>query len=219
MIVKATMKSSFLHWRKVSVDAVYHRENAPFMVRRNHRKVIPAAAVDHAEPRIPLYSTKMPDVKPHEYMPVVNFETYITDLEKIDKKLADELREVHYEPDALVRTREWEPPKEIHQSILMLYKRYYNQGKTPPIEERVLAFREAGYPDWYLMKMIKQDSIKTEQFANLGKFIEDIFGKVDTKKQAAPKKRTLKQLLNIRGGVIPVTIDASDEPKDDGCDV
>jgi len=220
MIVKATMKSSFLYWRKVTVDEVYHSENAPFMMRRNHKRGLPSATtVEPAEPRIPSYSTKMPDAKPHKYTPVVNFETYIMELEKNDKKIAEEIRAVHCEPVEVIKPQKWTPPKEMHKSIIMLYERYYSQGKTPPIEERVLAFREAKYPNWYLMEMIKHDSTKMEKIEKMEQFMKDVFGKVDTKKQAAPKKKTLKQLLNIRGGVIPVSIDASNEPKYDEYDV
>lgn len=92
----------------------------------------------------------------------------------------------------------WKGPSEMHPSIEKLYADYYNKHEIPPIDIRVKAFGEAGYPEEILTAMKEKWEARLAARPELAKFVHDIFGKVSTKKDAPPKKKTLSQLLNIK---------------------
>ena len=92
----------------------------------------------------------------------------------------------------------WVAPTDMHPSIEKLYVQYYNKNEIPSIGVRMTAFREAGYPEEVLASMKEKWEARLEAKPELDKFVRDIFGKVSTKKDAPPKKKTLSQLLNIK---------------------
>jgi phosphoglycolate phosphatase-like HAD superfamily hydrolase len=92
----------------------------------------------------------------------------------------------------------WKGPSEMHPSIEKLYADYYNKHEMPPIDVRIKAFREAGYPEEILTSMKEKWEARLAARPEFDKFVHDIFGKVSTKKDAPPKKKTLSQLLNIK---------------------
>ena len=207
------MEGAFRHWKKIVVDEVYHKSNAPFMLRKNRPPPsrmtnLPSCDV---KARIPIVTKTVLPPEPLPYVPVANFESYITDLEKQDPESAERLKTKQCEDVCGLITCDtssrWSPPSEIHESLIRLNMMYYSKGVKPPIEERVMAFREAGYPDWYLVDMLKKDQNAKDNMANIDDFVFKIFGDVENKKVTAPKKKTLRQLLNIRGGVVPVKVD------------
>lgn len=90
------------------------------------------------------------------------------------------------------------PVDDVHPSIQRLYTEYYNKQKIPPIEERVQAFRAAGYPEHVLEDMVTKHLKRMDSKSEDEQFIKNIFGEVSNKKEAPPKKKTLSQLLNIK---------------------
>ena len=206
------MKGAFRHWKKVAVDDVYNSSNAPFMLRKQRPPPIASvrtSVTSDVHLRLPVISKELPQPKPTVYVPVINIDAYICDLEKQDPVRAKEILKEHTGVVVGDRPRKipWYPPRGIHESIIRLNTMYYSKGVKPPIEERVMAFREAGYPDWYLVEMLKKDHKAKENEDALGEFIYTVFGNMDNKKVTAPKKRTLKQILNIKGGVVPVRME------------
>ena len=97
-----------------------------------------------------------------------------------------------------IASPKWKGPNEMHPSIEKLCTDYYNNYEMPPIDIRIKAFREAGYPEEILTSMKEKWEARITARPEFDKFIRDIFGKVSTKKDAPPKKKTLSQLLNIK---------------------
>jgi hypothetical protein len=80
-----------------------------------------------------------------------------------------------------------------------LYAEYYSKGVKPPLKERVLAYSKIGYSDQKLAKMIKFEDEQKKKLAENEKFLETIFGDPAKKKSsAAPKKKTLAQLIGFK---------------------
>ena len=80
-----------------------------------------------------------------------------------------------------------------------LYTKYYSKGVKPPLKERVLAYSKIGYSDQKLAKMIKFEDEQKKKLAENEKFLETIFGDPAKKKSsAAPKKKTLVQLIGFK---------------------
>ena len=104
------------------------------------------------------------------------------------------VRRIVYE----INPPKWKGPNEMHPSIEKLCTDYYNNCEMPPIDIRIKAFREAGYPEEILTSMKEKWEARIAARPEFDKFIHDIFGKVSTKKDAPPKKKTLSQLLNIK---------------------
>ena len=80
-----------------------------------------------------------------------------------------------------------------------LYTKYYSKGVKPPLKERILAYSKIGYSDQKLAKMIKFEDEQKKKLAETEKFLETIFGDPAKKKSsAAPKKKTLAQMIGLK---------------------
>ena len=80
-----------------------------------------------------------------------------------------------------------------------LYTKYYSKGMKPPLKERILAYSKIGYSDQKLAKMIKFEDDQKKKLAETEKFLETIFGDPSKKKSsAAPKKKTLAQMIGLK---------------------
>lgn len=83
--------------------------------------------------------------------------------------------------------------------IESLYTKYYSKGVKPPLNERVLIYSKIGYSDQKLAKMIKFEDVQKKKLAETDKFLETIFGDPTKKKSsAAPKKKTLSQMIGLK---------------------
>lgn len=106
------------------------------------------------------------------------------------------------------------PTDDVHPSIQRLYTEYYNKQTMPPIEERVKAFREAGYPEHVLEDMVTKHLKRIDSKNEDEQFIKNIFGEVSNKKESQPKKKTLSQLLNIKKPRV-IAMDIEDDVDED----
>jgi hypothetical protein len=82
--------------------------------------------------------------------------------------------------------------------LATLYKKYSKPCVKPPLEERIKALHEAGYPEDILLDVMKKDAKRLASEAKMSEFIFTIFGEVNDKKAASTKKRTIQQILKIK---------------------
>lgn len=87
---------------------------------------------------------------------------------------------------------------DIHPAILDMYAKYNNHGHRAPVDILVKVFTEAGYPPHMIEYIVNMDIEQAESALTDDKFLHDIFGSVSVKKEAAPKKKTLRQLLHMK---------------------
>ena len=79
-----------------------------------------------------------------------------------------------------------------------LYAKYSKPPRKPPLEERIKAMHQCGYPEEVLLETMKRDAKMNAQSDDLDAFIYAIFGEANDKKPSAPKKRTITQILKIK---------------------
>jgi hypothetical protein len=87
---------------------------------------------------------------------------------------------------------------EMHPVLVKLYADYYDKGIKAPIEARVKAFTSAGYPPHIIEEMVLKDRCAIEAREANDEFVFSIFGTSSNKKESAPKKKTLRQLLHMK---------------------
>jgi hypothetical protein len=99
-----------------------------------------------------------------------------------------------------------------------LYSRYKN--KRPPLDDRIKALHEAGYPDAVLIDVMKKDARRVAESAKLDEFIFGIFGDITDKKTPSAKKKTIHQILKIKKRVYAMPDPTEDENpvEDDLCE-
>jgi hypothetical protein len=84
------------------------------------------------------------------------------------------------------------------QPLADLYAKYSNPLRKPPLEERIKVMHQCGYPEEVLMETMKREERMIAQSDEMDAFIYAIFGEANEKKQSAPKKRTITQILKIK---------------------
>lgn len=77
---------------------------------------------------------------------------------------------------------------ELNTRFLELYEKYYSNGKNPPIETKVEAYKSVGYSDEFIENMIVKSNKIKKDFEKIEKMIEKIFEKEPTKKIIRKKK-------------------------------
>ena len=157
--------------------------------------------------RMRVLTTKAPRViKPSP--PIMHFDSYVRDMQRTDPGRVEEIIakqklaiEYHGEIEPVsTKTANWVAPSTPHPEIEKLYTDYYSKHTKPPIEISAAAFIKAGYPENIVNDMIRKHIKRVN--VNDDAFISAIFGNKPTKKETAPKKRTLRQLLNIKTRVV-----------------
>ena len=174
--------------------------------------------------RMRMFTTKAPvEITPSP--PIMHFDSYVRDMQRTDPARVEEIiakqkRAIEYHGDMkYVHTKksDWVAPNTLHPEIEKLYTEYYSKQTKPPIEIRAAAFIKAGYPESIVDDMIRKH-VKRESNKNANDaFIAAIFGSKPAKKETAPKKKTLKQLLNIKTRVVKYATndDYEDEVEDE----
>tara|TARA_B110000285_G_scaffold159388_1_gene177847 strand:+ start:133 stop:771 length:639 start_codon:yes stop_codon:yes gene_type:complete len=94
----------------------------------------------------------------------------------------------------------WKPGPENHEhpAIQQLHVDYYSKGTKPPINTRIIAYKTAGYPESWLLKMLtKHERVERTQ-AETDKWFDLVMGPYANKKESVPKPKTLKQIFKIK---------------------
>jgi hypothetical protein len=140
------------------------------------------------------------------FVPFWNPEHYFSDLLRCGTSSdhVEHLRRLHKENPPKVEEWMITKPKVVTKydftvpSMVALQEKYYKFGKMPPLNERIKALNDCGYSDEILMNVIKSHEKKMAESDELDAFIFNIFGEHNEKKQSAPKKRTITQILKIK---------------------
>jgi len=145
--------------------------------------------------------------------PVVDPKPVLT-IEEVIKKTT--IRDPWKKPDAVERmkSRVSKFPHINTQPLEDLYAKYSKPPRMPPLNERIKALKDCGYSDEILMNVIKSHEKKMAESDELDAFIFNIFGEQNEKKQSAPKKRTITQILKIKKRVY-ARPDIEDDENDD----
>jgi hypothetical protein len=142
---------------------------------------------------------RLHELNPIEQVPVVARKPVpVLTIEEVIKK--NTIRDPWKKPDAVERMKSRIPqfPLVNTKPLEDLYAKYSKPSRKPPLEERIKAMHQCGYPEEVLLETMKRDAKLTAQSADLDNFIFNIFGEVNDKKQSAPKKRTITQILKIK---------------------
>jgi len=76
----------------------------------------------------------------------------------------------------------------------VLHEKYYSKGVRAPIDEKVRAYHQLGYPVWFLETMILARDKKNRQKPAMEEFIHHVFDKYMSKgKGSTPKPKTIQQ--------------------------
>jgi hypothetical protein len=131
------------------------------------------------------------------FVPYWNPEPYLKDLENSGTDIT-ELKRLHEEfPPSAETYYTKKAPLVLNTTPLeKLYAKY--PCKKPPLDERIKACHEAGYPEEKLLDIMKKDAKRVAEKPELEKFLFDIFGEVSEKKTSSVKKKTIHQILKIR---------------------
>ena len=153
------------------------------------------------------------------FVPYWDPESYIRDL-KLNGHDTTEIERLHKEHppvDELVFTAK--KPFDINtQPLEKLQAKYKN--KKPPLDERIKALHEAGYPDEVLIDVMKKDAKRVAEYAKIDDFIFAIFGDANEKKASSAKKKSIHQILKIKKRTYAVPDPTEDENpvEDDLCE-
>lgn len=82
---------------------------------------------------------------------------------------------------------------------------YQKKAKLAPLAVRVKAFKNFGYPDSVVLKMIEHDDKMNRQRPELDKWFDKIFGEYDTKKVSKPKAKSIQETLTSKMKKKPAT--------------
>jgi len=168
------------------------------------------------------------------YVPVINPETYFSDLEKngtdtkelrrlqaeaeaknpviqpIEKKTYNVPSDPSYIPVRLDVGKNGKVKVRICSEMAHLHEKFYSKGIKPKIEERIKAMKTFGYPDEVLLDAISNDEKRKKQAPSLDEFIKSIFGDFVDKRPTTQKKKNLYQVLKIKKPIFAMP-DAPDE--------
>jgi hypothetical protein len=149
-----------------------------------------------------------PDVTPvvKNNPPHIHLDVYESDYKRIH---GDEIAKQMMEKNAQGLARipvvahaapKWQPTEDNynHPSIQMLQMEYYNKGITPPIDARLKAHKAAGYPQSYLLKMLKKHEERMERQPEVEAWFDLMMGPHLKKKETVSKPRTLTQIFKIK---------------------
>ena len=154
-----------------------------------------------------------------KFVPFWDPDSYLYDL-KMNGHDTTEIERLH---------KENPPPIEVNlckkkqldinmEPIEKLYAKYKN--KRPPLDERIKALHDAGYPESVLIDVMKKDAKRAADSAKLDEFIFAIFGDIADKKTPSVKKRSIHQILKIKKRVYAMPEPGEDENpvEDDLCE-
>ena len=140
---------------------------------------------------------RLHDENPIEEVPVVKKPKPVLTIEEALKKYS---KDPWKKPTSTERmeSRVSKFPRINTQPLADLYAKYSKPPRTPPLEERIKVMHQCGYPEEVLLETMKRDAKMNAQSDELDAFLIAIFGEANEKKQSAPKKRTISQILKIK---------------------
>jgi hypothetical protein len=113
----------------------------------------------------------------------------------------------------------WKPSESNynHPSIQRLQEEYYSKQIRPPIDVRLKAHKEAGYPQSYLLEMLKKHEEAVQAQPEVDAWFDLVMGPYGKKKETVPKPRTLTQIFKIKPikVIMPDAEDIVAEEEDD----
>lgn len=137
--------------------------------------------------------------EPRKFVPYWNPTDYLKDLKANGTNITDLEKLYKDNPPQRDVPKSKKETKNLNlEPVYKLYKKYSKPVRKPPLDERVKALHEAGYSEEDLLNVMKKDAKRVLDVPDLEKFIFDIFGDIADKKTTAIKKRTIKQILNIK---------------------
>ena len=86
----------------------------------------------------------------------------------------------------------------LYAPIENLYSMYHANGKVMPIGDKIRAYSDIGYPNWYLEKMLSHRDLNISRKPAMEAMISEVFDKYLKSKPAKVKEKTLTQKLNTR---------------------
>ena len=150
------------------------------------------------------------------FAPHIHLELYQKDYERVyggekAKEIMDKNRiALEARPVPVKPTAKWKPNESNwnHPAIQMLQTTYYNKCIRPPIDVRLNAHKQAGYPQAYLLEMLKAHETELSEKPENDAWFDRIFGPYLSKKETVPKPRTLTQIFKIK---VPKAIKPDDD--------
>lgn len=215
-----------------NIGGPWEAENEPWRVRRNaqfaHRRVPsapPARASGVCRIRQIIDASKKtmgrPSIPAREFVPHIHLELYQKDYERVyGPERAMDIIEANEaaKKDAIPpphATPGWKPQPENynHPAIQMLHTEFYSRCISPPIDVRLKAHKEAGYPHSYLIQMLKKHDEQIQKQPEIAEWFDRVMGPHTKKKESVPKPRTLTQIFKIRAAkaVMPDDVDDLEE--------
>jgi hypothetical protein len=142
----------------------------------------------------------------HKFAPHVHLDVYQKEYERVygvekAKELLDANEAALKSYVAPVHhTAKWKPSADNwnHPSIQMLQTEYYSKCIRPPIDVRLKAHKEAGYPQEYLLQMLKKHEEALRIQPEVDEWFNRVMGPYAKKKETVPKPRTLVQIFKIK---------------------
>jgi hypothetical protein len=179
------------------------------------RKVYQSNEVNHQPFQLNRVSEPIEKIK--NFIPFWNPEDYLRDLKTngIDITILEKLYEENPPPIEVVRLEKESVKITNFEPIKKLYRKYSKPLRKPPIDERIKALHEAGYPEDVLLDVMKRDAKMNTEESKMDEFIFNIFGDIGNKKTAAVKKRTIVQILKIKKQTFVLPEPAEEIPNED----
>lgn len=150
------------------------------------------------------------------FVPHAHLELYYNDYKRTSgEEVADSLmtrnREALAKIPVVTPPTRWKATEENwnHPAMQKLHEDYTSQGKRPPVEARLRAYKAAGYPESYLLKVLKRHEEVVRKKPELDEWFDRVMGPYANKKETVPKPKTLKQIFKIKA-VKPVKPDDDD---------
>ena len=136
----------------------------------------------------------------------IHAEIYYSDYERCNgpEKVAELKKRKELWESSMNRTSpapaKWKPGPENHEhpAIQQLHVDYYSKGTKPPINARIIAYKAAGYPESWLLKMLTNSERVERNRAETDKWFDLVMGSYANKKESVPKPKTLKQIFKIK---------------------
>lgn len=156
---------------------------------------------------------------PPKFVPHVHHAVYYRDYVRCyGQEKADELKRLHEEwearhPQAPPPPHKWKPQPENynHPAIQKLQEDYYKHQKRPPIDVRLRAHKEAGYPESWLIQMLKKHEEEVRKQPEVDEWFDRVMGPYGKKKESVPKPRTLTQIFKIKPPKVVMPDDEDEE--------
>jgi hypothetical protein len=154
-----------------------------------------------------------------KFVPHIHHAIYYKDYVRCyGQEKADELKRLHEEwenqnPPEPPPPQKWKPQPENynHPAIQKLHEDYYKHQKRPPIDARLRAHKEAGYPESWLIQMLKKHEEAVRKQPEVDEWFDRVMGPYGKKKESVPKPRTLTQIFKIKALKVVMPDDDDEE--------